>query len=255
MLERVLSGLADLAFPRRCAGCRSYLDDYGAGSICECCATALEPLEDPRCPRCGKPLATLIGEGQETEPEGPCAQCRELEPPFDRAYAAYLYTGLARDLILACKYGRQPALARVLADLVLSRRRELGLDHLSGWGAVPVPIHRARLRERGFNQAGQLAGRLARELGMRNLPDLLERRSWSSAQADLDYSGRLRNIGDSIVFRGRAKAEGCDLVVIDDVLTTGATASACAAALLGAGARRVEVLTVARAVDWSVMTS
>ena len=195
------------------------------------------------CVRCALPLAT---------PAARCGECLKNEPPFDSAFAPYLY-GHPFDLLMTrLKFGRSLAAGRVLAELwILALREALRTGHLASLpdAIVPVPLHSARLRERGYNQALELAKPLAREFGIALLPDLLRRTRSTAAQANLDAVSRRKNlrrafVADAALLSPRAPAH---VALLDDVMTTGTTLRECARTLKRAGVERVEVWALARA--------
>jgi ComF family protein len=183
------------------------------------------------CARCGAAGAA-----------GPCARCAAEPPAWDWARAAAEYEGVARDAIHAFKFDGKTALARPLAALVAE---QWGVAVGSDVAAlVPVPLARGRRRERGFNQAALLAGRLGARLGVPVRAGWLARVRATRPQSDLGAAERRANVRGA--FAAPATVAGRHVVVVDDVLTTGATAAECARALRLAGAARVGVLTVAR---------
>ncbi|HXG03277.1 MAG TPA: ComF family protein, partial [Candidatus Binatia bacterium] len=171
-----------------------------------------------------------------------CGSCRRTPPPWDWARAAGLYTGALREALHAFKFGGRPALAGPLAELVFEQcgaELPATIDAL-----VPVPLGRDRERERGFNQAALVAERLARRLKRPVRPGWLRRIRATPPQSDLGADARRANVRGA--FAASARVAGRALVLVDDVLTTGATAAECARVLKAAGARVVGVLTVAR---------
>lgn len=172
---------------------------------------------------------------------GTCGPCATRRPAFSYARSAGLYEGVLREALHAFKFAGKTALARVLADLAIEQCGE-ALPILPEV-VVPVPLHRSRQRERGFNQSALLAARIARGLAVPCSAYLLRRRP-TRAQSDLSAAERRANVRDAFVASGGVA--GRHVLVVDDVLTTGATVSECAHALLGAGAVTAGVVTVAR---------
>jgi ComF family protein len=200
----------------------------------------MRPLCPPLCAACGVPLhATTITR---------CAGCATRPPAFTAAHAAALYlpspTGASAlaVAIQALKYRRRRIVAQTLGAL-LAERYPYGQDAL----LVPVPLHPRRLRERGFNQALLLARVLGRRRGLPVASGALVRRRATRAQPGLAAPERRRNLCDAFAVASPATVRDRHIVLVDDVLTTGATADACARVLLAAGATRVDVYTVGRA--------
>jgi ComF family protein len=179
---------------------------------------------------------------------GRCPACPGEVPAFAYARAAAVYAGPVRQAIHALKFGRRPAVGRVLGALVLEQCGQ----GLSGDvdAVVPVPLAADRLAERGFNQAALIAAPVARGLRVPLRARWLARVRSTRPQSELAASDRVANVAHA--FRACPAARDAHVLLIDDVLTTGATASACARALGGVGARRVGVLTVARALRGTV---
>ena len=233
----------DLVFPACCPVCDATLGAGRRDPLCGACWDGIVRIAPPVCARCGVPLqvggrgepGALLDVGFE------CAQCGAAPPVFDWARAAGVYTGALRDAVQRFKFGRRPALARPLAALVLE---QCAAAVLPGAVLVPVPLARARERERGFNQAALLAERVARALGAPLRPRWLARPRATAPQTALSAAERRVNVSGAFV--ASPSAAGADVVLVDDVLTTGATAAECARALRAAGARSVGVLTVAR---------
>ena len=176
-----------------------------------------------------------------------CGACRRRAPAFAYARAALRYEDTAREALHALKFGGHRALAAPLADLVasvLAGRWPAGPPDL----LVPVPLHPRRERERGFNQAGLIARRLGRAWGCPVRPDVLARVVATESQTALDSAARLANVRGAFRLRRPQVVEGRHVVLVDDILTTGATVSACARALEAGGPRTIGVVAVARVV-------
>ena len=224
----------DLVFPARCPVCEAMLGPGRRDPLCGGCWKDVPRIAPPLCERCGLPL------GHPGEP-AQCGACLAAPPAFDWARAAGLYAGPLREALQRFKFGRRPALARPLADLVVEQcATVISADAI----LVPIPLGRERERERGFNQAALLGERVARAMGVSLRARWLARTRATAPQTALNAMERHDNVRGAFV--ASSSAAGADVVLVDDVLTTGATAAECARALRAAGARSVGVLTVAR---------
>jgi len=226
-------------FAPACAACGALLEQPTRGPICTGCWRSIAPLTPPLCDGCGDPLP---GWRTHSIPAGRCPRCRRTRRAVDRCRAIGAYDGALRAIIHAFKYGGRRSLARPLAELMRIRGAEM---LAAADAAVPVPLHASRRRERGFNQADDLARHLP-------LPVVaaLKRTRATAAQADLPAARRHGNVRGAFAPTRRATSlAGAVILLVDDVSTTGATLDACARALKAAGVREVRALTAARVVS------
>jgi ComF family protein len=235
LLQQGLRGAQDLVFPHHA------LDGSGHTMTTGLPAEAwskIHFIDDPVCGGCGAPYAYDTGSR--------CAACLAQPRAFNRARAACLYDDASRDLILQFKHADRTDLAPLFVRW-LSRA---GADILESADAIaPVPLHRGRLLKRKYNQAAEIARPLARQAGLTYLPDALIRRRATDSQGGKSGSGRRRNVAGAFEVPRAQHVADKTIVLIDDVLTTGATAEACARALLKAGAKSVDLLVLARVKD------
>lgn len=222
--------LGEIFFPPTCLACAEVL--RAASFFCEDCVENLERLPPAHCALCAEPGAF---------PGGRCPRCAVRPPPFARAFAPFAHDGPIARAIHQFKYEDHPELAPGLARLLLSEITGLFSEALV---VCAIPLHEARFRERKYDHALLFARAIAR-LSRRALVQALTRWRATRRQVGLSESGRELNVAGA--FRSSPEIQGKRVLLIDDVLTTGATARAAAGALLGAGAMSVEVLTLARA--------
>jgi ComF family protein len=241
--RRLGEGLLDLVFAPVCVACGGGIPAHGAPRVvCSLCWARAPLVPEPRCPRCGEPRSVGAPD------PAACAVCATLPPGLRAVRSAYLMAGPAKRMVHALKYrgwevAGEPMAARLvpvpLPDDV----------HAEAVLVVPVPVSAARRRQRGYNQAELLAIPYTRGTGRRHRPDLLVRIRTTETQTALHPDQRRANVARAFaVPRDRAPdLQREHVLVVDDVWTTGATACACAEALLDAGARAVSVITFARA--------
>jgi ComF family protein len=242
-LARWLDPVLDLVFPAVCPACACRSDDPAHRPFCHACWSALPLDVGPGCAVCGAPFPGLDG-------TLPCDACRRAPPPYAFARAVGAYRDGLRAAIHALKYGRRPVVATPLGRL-LAARAPAALPVPAGeWaeGLVPVPLHPARLAERGFNQAELLAAPCGAGWRVPVLARALARIRPTRPQTELDADARRANVRDAFAVPRPADVAGRRLLLVDDVLTTGATAGAAARALREAGAAAVGVVILARVV-------
>lgn len=221
------------AWPRRCALCLG----WARADLCGACGPTWGS-DTTRCPRCG-----LRDPGRAPA----CGQCQRRPPPVARTVVALDYAPPWDGLIQRLKFGEELALAAVLArQLARAVRAQRDLPAVD-W-VLPVPLHPQRLRQRGYNQAWLVAREVARQLAHPSLPDGLLRWRSTDAQAQLDRPQRSLNVQAAFMVNPaqRQRLRGCTVAVVDDVMTTGATAFAAAGALREAGVQAVQLWVVAR---------
>ncbi len=237
-LARAATRLAvDYALPPRCPGCGAIVAD--AHSFCLDCWSGLHFLGEPCCMRCGLPF--------EHDGGGPaeCGACLADPPRFDRARAAVAYGEVPRKVALKLKYGGRPGVAETMARLMERHLEAAGHALLA-----PVPLHRWRIWTRGYNQSALIATVLARRRGLQVILDLIERARRTPYLRGMGPRERRRTVRGAfrVAERHRPALEGRNVILVDDVLTTGATADACARALKTAGAKQVALVCWARVV-------
>lgn len=238
--SRVWRRLIDTVLPPRCLDCGVVVEREAA--LCAACWPRYSFLSTPCCACCGFPFEYDPG------PEDPlCGACAARLPAYRKARAVLAYDQAIRPLILDFKHGDRtgvaPALGRWLARAAVDMVGEADC-------AVPVPLHRLRLFERRYNQSALLANALGRVSGLPVRPDLLVRRRATVSQGHLSPSARRRNVKGAFApgEGGRPAIADLRILLVDDVFTTGATVEECARVLLRAGARHVDVVTLARVV-------
>ena len=239
-------------FPTKCLICSLPLERLERAPVCGSCWRSVHAETRACCERCGEVLEMA---GSRAAKGGMCRACRMARPDFERAVSYGPYDAAMRAAIHALKYGRVLAMARPLGERLAEAMAGLA-EEMAGEPtlAVPVPLHVRRQKERGFNQARALAQEAMRSLKQSHPEWVLElgpaslvRQRETQAQAGLQPRERRANVRGAFFVPDAAMVAGRHVVVVDDILTTGATARACARALTEAGAASVRVATVARA--------
>lgn len=231
--------LKDLLFPPLCATCG--VSVTAAGQLCGACWGKLTFLDGPACVTCGLPFPFEVGENAQ------CGRCLADPPAFGRVVAALVYDDAARGVILPYKHADRLDMTPQLADWLARAAVRGGLARPDL--VAPVPMHPRRLLARRYNQAAVLAHGLSQRLGVPAAVDLLQRTRRTPSQGGLGRDARRLNVKGAFAVRDKYQASisGRDVLVVDDVMTTGATLDVCAQALKKAGARRVTAVVIARA--------
>jgi ComF family protein len=239
MVRATSRAFFSLLFPDDCRICGRSLQEISRIPVCPDCLRQPAPLDaEFFCVSCRTPFQNRFP----LDDEGRCALCRSGLRGFDAAYSFGFYDGVLRQLIHLYKYRKVRTLAGPLGDLLLrALPRDEGFDCVA-----PVPLHWTKRWQRGFNQSDLLVRRVASHTGIPSARLLRHVRSTAS-QAGLSNTGRRRNVAAAFECRLPDGAAGRKILLIDDVMTTGSTATACALALKRAGAARVSLLTLARA--------
>ena len=218
----------DSFFPRRCVGC-GRVGDF----LCLECLRKLPRLVPPFCPRCGRPQASSIV----------CPSCWQRPTEIDGIRSLFRFDEVVRKSIHELKYRNLKAISPCLAELLADYLKE---NPLPGEALVSVPLHPRRLRERGYNQSSLLARELAKRIDLPVIEDCLIRIKQAQPQVRaIDVEERRSNVADAFVCRDE-RVKGKEIILIDDVCTSGATLESCAAVLKDRGATSVWGLTLAR---------
>lgn len=231
-IRQLLSVPLNFSLPRRCGGCGTILGEDG--DFCRDCWSGLNLLPSTGCVLCNTPMDL---------PGAICGPCLETPPRHDGVLAAVEYGEVARTLALKLKYGRRQGVAAIMASAMFR--------HAAGYPEallVPVPLHRWRLWQRGFNQSLLISREISRRTGQEIMPEGIVRVRKTSPLGGLSRSERAREIKGAFTCPEaiRPRIQGRDVLLVDDVYTTGATANASAAVLKRAGAASVRILAWAR---------
>jgi len=232
----------DLIYPRHCIGCKKPLKNTATieNIACAGCWANIKKNRPPFCACCGRYI------DWKTSRSKVCNSCLKKELHFDRAFSACIYEGLVKELIHRFKYRSQDHLSPVLSFLLIDFIKEFNLPPLEYFDMLmPIPLHKNKLREREFNQSALIAQNLSKAFGMDVSTDNLMRVRDTNTQTELPPEKRFLNVLDSFSVREPAKIKDKMILLVDDVLTSGATCSEAAKALKSNGARTVFVLTIA----------
>ncbi len=230
----------DLVYPPRCGVCGSFLSWGEAEEICPECLSGMHRVRSPLCRHCGVPFEAGPDEDRF------CERCLREPPSYEIARSLFVYEGTVVEAVHRLKYAGKTRLADIFGPQLAGPARAC-LPPSADPLVMPVPLHLERLRERGFNQSLLLSRHVARETGF-DLDWLSLRRTRPTpSQATLGKGRRRENVRDAFAVDAPAAVQGRDVLLVDDVSTTGSTLEACSRALLQSGVERVFGLTLARA--------
>ncbi len=238
----VLAGISELIFPRRCALCREQLLDGTLYDVCEFCKSKITVHTGAACTVCAVPMDGELADAGVIK----CGRCRIKSPPYDKTIFCLRYKNEVRKLLHLLKFSGREGLVYLFAPMMSSRlyrepeRAEIDF-------VVPVPLHYRRLLRRGFNQSYLLAHEVAVDLTIKMAADVLIRKKDTTAQFAQTRSERFKNIRGAFAVRDAALIKGRKFLLVDDIMTSGATMYEASKTLKKAGARNVYCLVAARA--------
>lgn len=241
-MKEILTGIADLIFPPRCITCGVVLKEHGPLPFCPQCTAGIHFIRSPLCPRCGIPFPVTDGE------DHLCGECLVTRRPYAVARAVGLYDETLLTAIHLFKYRGRIGIGKILGNIMADFAG--GMWDMNVFSVImPVPLHRKRLRERGFNQAVILAREIAKRFSLPIDFLTLRRVIFTEPQVGLGREGRSVNVREAFAVRKPERTAGKRILLVDDVYTTGSTLTECAWTLLKAEADSVAVLTLAKAVS------
>jgi ComF family protein len=235
--------MMDLLFPRHCEICLKIMNHKNQTYLCEICFNKIRFISSTACCGCARVFPGAIPSIEDWM----CPSCLRTKRSYDACHAVSYYEGPIKELLQTFKFARAEYLAGTLREIFMKGMvRKLDWENFDF--VVPIPLHPRKLKERGFNQSYILAQTVREVTGLRILRDGIIRIKYSEGQTLQDKKARLENIRGSFEIRKFEKLQGKKIVLVDDVLTTGATIQECSRVLKEAGAESVEVLVLARSI-------
>ena len=239
-VKSVIGAIRDCIYPPFCLLCDTYCSSDDEAGICSNCLSKIRFIHNPLCTKCGKPFGHELGN------DHLCGDCLSNQRYFSRARAVGLYNGILRNAVHLLKYRLNHSLAVPLGILMSCRMDKL-IAEFPFQAVVPVPLHSKRLRERGFNQALSLARFVSRLHSIPLVRNNLVRVRSTHTQVGLSKHKRKENVKGAFAVKKEKNFHNKHILLVDDVYTSGSTVDECAKVLLHAGARTVQILTLARA--------
>ncbi|PIP68393.1 MAG: hypothetical protein CO035_03340 [Candidatus Omnitrophica bacterium CG_4_9_14_0_2_um_filter_42_8] len=234
----MLGALINLLYPAICRVCSKKLDEFDR-NICASCAGKLKERLPPFCLRCGRQLKG------DAELKAVCADCKNDMPHFDRAWSVCHYEGALKDLIHDFKYKKITSLSKDFANLIIGFMKKYDIGKESQI-ILSVPMHPDKLFKREINHADILAKAIGKGLGITYSGNVLKKTKNTPPQSKLKREDRIKNLRSSFSLKNSALASGRNILLVDDLFTTGSTVNECAGLLKNSGAGRIEVITLAR---------
>ncbi|MGA1876080.1 MAG: ComF family protein [bacterium] len=230
-------------FPAGCAICRKPLDWSHVDPVCPACWMKVRPIEGPICYRCGYPISAEAGSTPVEEIY--CESCQKRSPAYIKARSVFYYQDILRELVHRFKYQGQVNIGKMLARYMI-RYWSIEPDFLTSGCIIPVPLGIKKLRKREFNQSFILAREIGRHLRIRVYPLAMRKVRDGVPQMQLSREERIQSVRGSFAVASGQSVEERDVLLVDDVCTTGATIAECSRVLLHHGAKKVRVITLAR---------
>ncbi|MCG2711452.1 MAG: ComF family protein [Candidatus Omnitrophica bacterium] len=239
-LKLFWASFIDIIYPRYCLICSKSIDDSSYEGACKACLEKIDVNAAPFCKKCGASLKSSTAMANDS-----CAECRHKQYYFDRALSVCEYAGIARKCIQLFKYKRKLKIGRNLSKIMLAfLKKHFTLDSIDL--IMAVPLHRSKLKERGFNQAEILAEFIRLNLDIPASFDNLKRVRKTLSQYQLPLGKRQKNMRDAFGCADKVFFKNKSILIVDDIFTTGATLNECSRVLKNAGAKKVYTLTIAR---------
>ena len=239
-VKSLIAAIRDCIYPPFCLLCETYCRSDDEAGVCSECLSTVHYIHNPLCARCGKPFGHEFGNNHL------CGDCLSNQPYFSRARAVGLYNGNLRNAVHLFKYRLNHSLAVPLGILMSCHMDKL-IGEFTFQAVVPVPLHPKRLRERGFNQALSLARFISRFHSIPLDRNNLVRARYTHTQVGLSEHKRKENVKGAFFVKKEKNFRNKHILLVDDVYTSGSTVDECAKVLVNAGARTVQILTLARA--------
>jgi len=237
MLKNFLNNLINLIYPKRCVVCKSYISNKDKQRfICDLCQSNIKKNVPPFCKYCSRHIEDGIFI---------CKECKDKTFYFDEAFSSCMYEGVIRELIHQFKYNGKDYLGKFLAGLLIEFINTYKLPVKDFDFVIPVPLYSSKLRQREYNQALILAGYIAEEFKIKLLKDALYKIRNTASQTELDSQKRWENVSECFRTNPKISFKDKNILIIDDILTTGATTSEVAKVLKSAGTRKITVLVLA----------